>query len=131
MWIRCNSPELSNFEKTSGLDTTLTIRVSGRSTTTDESGQQRTYDVEEYNIDFQGKDTFIKIPRHANYQLKNKVAGDNQDDIQGAIFDLEIDFNLNFAGIERTYTILKPSTFCVVPDDDSGKAKQHMEGGFN
>ena len=131
LWIRCNSPELSNFEKTSGLDTTLTIRVSGRSTTTDESGQQRTYDVEEYNIDFQGKDTFIKIPRHANYQLKNKVAGDNQDDIQGAIFDLEIDFNLNFAGIERTYTISKPSTFCVVPDDDSGKAKQHMEGGFN
>tara|TARA_Y100000385_G_scaffold13474_1_gene13639 strand:- start:6312 stop:7943 length:1632 start_codon:yes stop_codon:yes gene_type:complete len=131
LWIRCNSPDLTKFISGDGLNTSLTIRVSGRSTTTDLSGQHRTYDVEEYNIDFNGKNSFLKIPRHNNYQTKDKVGGNNQDDVQGAVFDVEIDFNLNFTGIERTYTILKPSTFCVVPDDDSGKAKQHMESGFN
>jgi len=135
LWIRCNSPDLAKFISGDGLNTSLTIRVSGRSTTTDVSGQQRTYDVEEYNIPFgnneSGENSFFKIPKHANYQSKKKVGADNQDDIQGAIFDLEIDFNLDFAGVKRTYTISKPSTFCVVPDDDSGKAKQHMEGGFN
>ena len=135
LWIRCNSPELTKFISGDDLNTTLTIRVSGRSTTTDESGQHRTYDVEEYNIPFgdgeSGENSFFKIPKHANYQSKNKVGGNNQDDIQGAVFDIEIDFNVEFEDVKRTYTISKPSTFCVVPDDDSDKARQHIEGGFN
>ena len=131
LWIRCNSSELSNFISGDGLETSLTIRVSGRSTTTDKSGQQRTYDVEEYTRPFGGADTFFTIPKHANYQSKTKVGADNQDDIQGAVFDIEIDFNIKFNNVERTYTILKPSTFCVVPDDDSDKARQHIDGGFN
>ena len=131
LWIRCNSPELTKFISGDDLNTTLTIRVSGRSTTTDGSGQQRTYDVEEYTKDFNGENTFFKIPKHANYQSKDKVGGNNQDDIQGALFDIEIDFNVEFEDVKRTYTISKPSTFCVVPDDDSDKARQHIEGGFN
>ena len=135
LWIRCNSPELSIFKSDDDLDTSLTIRVSGRSTTVDEGGQHRTYDVEEYNIPFgnneSGENSFFRIPKHANYQSKDKVGGGGQNNIQGAVFDLEIDFNLKFEGVERTYTILKPSVFCVVPDDDSDKARQHIEGGFN
>ena len=131
LWIRCNSPELAKFISGDGLNTSITIRVSGKSTTTDESGQHRTYDVEEYNIDFAGENSFFKIPRHSNYQSKNKVGGNNQDDIQGAVFDMEMDFNVEFGDIKRTYTISKPSIFCVVPDDHSGKSKQHIESGFN
>jgi len=133
LWIRCNNSELSNFanNEATGLTTSITVRVSGRSTTTDENGQQRTYDVEEYSETFGGKDTFIRIPKHANYQSKEKVGGGLQDNIQGAIFDLEIDFNIEFEGVKRTYTIQKPSVFNVVPDDNNNKARNHIEGGFN
>ena len=44
---------------------------------------------------------------------------------------MEMDFNVEFGDIKRTYTISKPSIFCVVPDDHSGKSKQHIESGFN
>ena len=95
LWIRCNNSELSNFTSGDGLTTSITVRVSGRSTTTDENGQQRTYDVEEYSETFGGENTFIRIPKHANYQSKEKVGGGLQDNIQGAVFDLEIDFNIS------------------------------------
>ena len=41
----------------------------------------------------------------------NDISGNNQDDIQGALFDIEIDFNVEFEDVKRTYTISKPSTF--------------------
>lgn len=134
LWIRCNDSKLSNFISGDGLKTSLTIRVSGRSTTTDESGQHRTYDVEEHNIPFgdgeSGENSFFKIPKHSNYQLKDKVGGSGQNNIQGAVFDVEIDFNIEFDDVKRTYTISKPSTFCVVPDDNSNKAEEHITRGF-
>ena len=129
LWIRCNSPELNKFISGGGLSTTISVRVSGRSVTKDDLGNTGTYGVYEINnIAFGGENTFIRIPRHPEYKLK-KDSGE-QNDIQGAIFDMEMDFNLKFEGVERTYTITKPSVFGVVPDDDGDRAKTFIQKGF-
>jgi hypothetical protein len=137
LWIRCNSPELNKFVSGDDLKTTISVRVSGRSVTKDESGNTGTYGVYEINdIPFgndgfdieSGENTFIRIPRHPEYKLK-KDSGE-QNDIQGAIFDMEIDFNVKFEDVERTYTIIKPSVFGVVPDDDGDRAKTFIQKGF-
>jgi len=129
LWIRCNSLELNKFISGGGLSTTISVRVSGRSVTKDESGNTGNYGVYEINdIAFEGENTFIRIPRHPEYKLK-KDSG-KQNDIQGAIFDMEIDFNVKFAGVDRTYTILKPSVFGVIPDDNGDRAKSFIQGGF-
>jgi len=129
LWIRCNEPELNKFITGDGLETTISVRVSGRSVTKDDSGNTGTYGVYEVNdVAFEGENTFIRIPRHPEYKLK-KDSGE-QNDIQGAIFDMEIDFNVKFGDVERTYTILKPSVFGVVPDDDGDRAKTFIQKGF-
>ena len=43
---------------------------------------------------------------------------------------MEIDFNVKFEDVERTYTILKPSVFGVVPDDDGDRALSFIKRGF-
>ena len=129
LWIRCNEPELNKFVSGDGLETTISVRVSGRSVTKDDSGNTGTYGVYEVNdVAFEGENTFIRIPRHPEYKLK-KDSGE-QNDIQGAIFDMEIDFNVKFEDVERTYTILKPSVFAVVPDDDGGRVQTFIQKGF-
>lgn len=129
LWIRCNEPELQKFKSGGSLETSLVVRVSGRATTTDTNGQLRDYGVEEYKTSFDGENSFIRIPKHKEYQTKK---GKNyQNDIQGAIFDMELIFSVKFSDIERTYTIKKPSVFNVVPDDNSAKKEEHIESGFN
>ena len=130
LWIRCNDSEITKFESQDGLDSYFTIKVSGRATTTDASQQLRDYETQEYKVDFTGENSFFIIPRHPNYQSKNKVGSNNQDDIQGAVFDIDIDFTIKFGDVERTFSFSKPSVFNVVPDDDNNKAREHIEGGF-
>ena len=137
LWIRCNEPELNNFVSGDDLKTTISVRVSGRSVTKDSSGNTGTYGVYEINdIPFgdggfdvnSGENTFIRIPKHPEYKIK-KDSGE-QNDIQGAVFDMEIDFNLEYEDVKRTYTILKPSVFAVVPDDDGNRVQTFIQKGF-
>ena len=130
LWIRCNDSEITKFESQDGLDSYFTIKVSGRATTTDASQQLRDYEPVEYTVDFEGENSFFIIPRHPNYKSKNKVGGNNQDDIQGAVFDIDMDFTIKFGNVERTFSFSKPSVFNVVPDDNNNKAREHIEGGF-
>ena len=43
---------------------------------------------------------------------------------------MEIDFNVEFEDVKRTYTFLKPSVFAVVPDDDDGRVQTFIQKGF-
>ena len=130
LWIRCNDSEIAKFTSQDGLESYFTIKVSGRATTTDKSQQLRNYEPTEYTVDFKGENSFFIIPRHPDYQSKDKVGANNQDDIQGAVFDIDMDFTIKFEGVERTFSFSKPSVFNVVPDDNNNKAREHIEGGF-
>ena len=133
LWIRCNEPELQKFTSGGSLETSLIVRVSGTATTTDADGKlsPAIYGVEEYKTSFDGENSFIRIPKHKDYRNKRKGRGEAYADFQGAIFDIELVFSVKFKGIERVYTIQKPSVFNVVPDDNAGRKQEHILGGFN
>ena len=49
------------------------------------------------------ENSFFIIPRHPNYKSKNKVGGNNQDDIQGAVFDIDMDFTIKFGTLLNAF----------------------------
>lgn len=134
LWIRCNEQSLEAFKNEKGLNSYFTIRVSGRDTTVDENQQLETYNEVEYGpIPFEGENSFFRIPKHPQYTTK-KQAGNVQEAIQGAVFDISLDFVIEFGEgdnkFERKYTFNKPNVFAVSPDDNGNRLSDHIVGGF-
>ena len=130
LWLKCNNEKLLNFVSTDQIKSYFEITIYGTQITENKAGQRGDYGRHKYSqkYSFTGENTFIRLPRHPEFTLRN--SGDIRN-LQGALFHLDIDFVIEFPDKDpQRNTITKRNTFVVFPDNDYNRFQQTVERGW-